>query len=462
MLFNSLNFLGFFLLVYAGYLALRTHHRGQNLWLLAASYVFYGAWDYRFLGLIVLSSGLDFVCASRIHRSPGLQGRRRWLSLSVLANVGALAVFKYFDFFTGSLAALLQLPADSLTLNLTLPVGISFYTFQSLSYTIDVYRGSLKPCRSLPDFALYVSFFPQLVAGPIERASRLLPQFLAPRKISAQDIEVGLYLIIWGYYKKVVVADNLAVIVERVFSSKNPAGLDVWLALVAFAFQVYGDFSGYSSIARGLARLMGFRLTRNFLHPFFAATPSEFWRRWHITLSQWLRDYLYIPLGGSRVARPRLYRNLLLTMGVGGLWHGASWNFVLWGLYHGLLLCLARFLGVKSSQNAAKQVVQVGLTFLATLYGWLLFRATSLGQVGEFTLAMWRFDASSTSFEWFADLLFFTVPLLLWEFWQHRRKDPLVVLRGGVGAVVAFQTWALLSLLVLGSRRGLEFLYFQF
>ncbi len=340
MLFNSLEFVVFFAVVLALYSVL--NHPRQNALLLVASYVFYGAWDYRFLLLLIGTTLVDYAVGLAIDRRSDPAARRRILMFSIVANLGVLGVFKYFNFFADSLvefAGLFGLSVSPVTLNIVLPVGISFYTFQSMAYTIDVYRGHLKPCRSLPDFALYVTFFPQLVAGPIERATHLLPQIYARRVMTAEKIGSGLSLIALGFFKKVVMADNLAPTVNEIFAKQGGyTAEEVLVGAIFFAFQIYGDFSGYTDIARGTSRVLGFELMDNFREPYFARSPSDFWQRWHISLSTWLRDYLYISLGGNRGGRLTTYRNLILTMLLGGLWHGAAWNFVWWGLYHGTLL----------------------------------------------------------------------------------------------------------------------------
>ena len=296
--------------------------------LLVASYAFYGAWDWRFLGLIVLSTVVDYVVGMSLAATGDPRRRQFLVTASIVANLGILGLFKYAGFFAKSLVGLgasLGVEIPAFALDVVLPVGISFYTFQTLSYTIDIYRGTLKPTRRFLDFALFVAFFPQLVAGPIERASRLLPQVLQPRHVTWEKFGSGSWLILWGLFKKVVIADNLAFLVNAVYATDaSPTGWQVVAGTVAFAWQIYCDFSGYSDIARGLARLMGFELMVNFNLPYAARSPADFWRRWHISLSTWLRDYLYIPLGGNQGGALRTYRNLGLTMLLGGLWHGAA------------------------------------------------------------------------------------------------------------------------------------------
>jgi len=388
LLFNSWQFLAFAAAVFVLYF--RLPHRGQNRMLLVASYVFYAAWDYRFLSLLLFSTAVDYVAGLRMAAAGTARARRRWLILSLVSNLGLLGFFKYFNFFVESAGAALGslgIPVEPLRLHIVLPVGISFYTFQTLSYSIDVYRGRMAPERSLRDFALFVAYFPQLVAGPIERATRLLPQLREPRRVTASHIHNGIWLISWGLFKKAVIANNLAILVDRTFSPATVAtGPEYLVAIYAFAFQIYCDFSGYSDMARGLASLMGIDLMENFDRPYSATSIRDFWRRWHISLSTWLRDYLYVPLGGSRRGRWLTYRALLLTMLLGGLWHGAKWTFVVWGLYHGLLLAVYRWLMVERAvalpDGRAWRVAWRIATFHLVCLGWLFFRANDLAQVG--------------------------------------------------------------------------------
>ncbi len=386
MIFTTPEFVVFGLLFFTVYAALP--ERGRKAWLLFASYWFYGSWNAKFLLLIAGSTVLDFYVGRRLAATEDPRLRKRLVTLSVVANLGALGFFKYFNFFVDSAGHLLRaagLDVSPGVLEIVLPVGISFYTFQTMSYTIDIYRQQLEPTDSLLDFALFVSFFPQLVAGPIERASHLLPQVVELTKARA-DLS-GLGLIALGVFKKAVIADNVAVLVDAAYadpSGAHPAAL--WLATYAFAIQIYCDFSGYSDIAIGLGRLLGLEIIENFRSPYAAAGPSELWRRWHISLSSWLRDYLYIPLGGNRGGWWHIRRNLLLTMLLGGLWHGAAWNFVLWGAWHGLLLIAFRprwlmALGERLEAGWTRipsQIVRRLLFFHLVCVGWALFRATSL------------------------------------------------------------------------------------
>ncbi|MGZ8938621.1 MAG: MBOAT family O-acyltransferase, partial [Limisphaerales bacterium] len=301
-----------------------------------SSYVFYGWWDWRFCFLMLASSLIDYFAGNAIHRSTSPRARRTFLYFAITANLTFLGVFKYFHFFTDSLVialAAVGLELNTTTFSIILPVGISFYTFQTLSYTIDIYRRQFAPQKSLLDYLCFVSFFPQLVAGPIERAAHLLPQFQTPRSFSDADARAGLRLILWGLMKKMLVADNIGPIVDEAFNAPSGVfGSVLLLATVLFAFQIYCDFSAYSDIAAGTAKLFGIRLMRNFAYPYFSQSLTEFWRRWHISLSTWFRDYVYFPLGGNRVAPSLVYRNLLIICVVSGLWHGAAWTFVIWGL----------------------------------------------------------------------------------------------------------------------------------
>src|SRR4051812_2148071 len=397
MVFNSLHFVWFFVVVYAAYRVLP--HRAQNWLPLVASYYFYAAWDWRFLGLLIASTLVDFSCALAIGRSESPARRRALLCLSLGFNLTLLGFFKYFNFFADNLHAMfgaLGWQLDFVTVRVLLPIGISFYTFVTMSYVIDVYRREIRPTRDLVDFGVFVAYFPHLVAGPILRASRLLTQIAAPRRISAEQLRDGMWLIAWGFFQKIFVADNLASLANMVFDpAAQPSGINVLLGTYAFAFQIYGDFAGYSNIARGTSKLMGIELIENFRFPYFVRTAPAFWRHWHISLSTWLRDYLYIPLGGSRGSDAHTYRNLLITMVLGGLWHGAAWTFVLWGVYHGLLLIGYRagtrvrwFDAWVNGPGALARATSWLVMFHLTCYGWLIFRARSARQLGTLTASL--------------------------------------------------------------------------
>jgi alginate O-acetyltransferase complex protein AlgI len=469
MLFNSWLFAVFFVAVYLAYL--RLGHRGQNWLLLISSYLFYAAWDWRFLGLILLSTGIDFTCGLRIAASRSQQ-RKRWLvAISVLSNLGMLSAFKYFDFFVASIEALLTQLGFSATgarLGIVVPVGISFYTFQTMSCTIDVYRGETKACGNLRDFALFVAFFPQLVAGPIERGRRLVRQVTSPRRLRLDMIRQGMWWIVLGYFMKVYAADNLAKVADHVFALPDPTGSQALLGSYAFAFQIYGDFAGYSLIARGLARLMGFDLMRNFFVPYAATSPSEFWRRWHISLSTWLRDYLYIPLGGNRKGPGRTLINLMLTMLLGGLWHGAHPRFLLWGLFHGLLLIAWRPFRRREHPIAqsdpwwsrwAKRLV----FFHLICFGWVIFRCENIEQIIQFPwLIVTDFAWSRWSEQTMILLLLLAGPVVLLDWPYLHTQDDSYILKWLRGHRWAICLTMIVLLYVFGSRTGEQFIYFQF
>jgi D-alanyl-lipoteichoic acid acyltransferase DltB (MBOAT superfamily) len=469
-LFNSYEFWAFLVIVLALYQVLPP--RGQNRMLLAASYVFYGFWDWRFLGLIVGSTIVDFAAAQGMQGSSSPRQRRAFLLGSLVANLGILGTFKYYGFFARELDALLGalgVEASIPLLEVILPVGISFYTFQTLSYTIDVYRGQTRPTRDFLDFALYVAFFPQLVAGPIERSWHLLPQVVGERRRTLRDFRIGLYYVSLGLFLKVAIADNMAPLVNLVFGA-DPAELsggECIAAVYAFAFQIYGDFAGYSAIAKGVARWLGFDIMTNFARPYFATSPRDFWRRWHISLSTWLRDYLYVPLGGNRGTRLGTYQNLLITMLLGGLWHGAAWTFVFWGLFHGLLLSAHRWFverrGPRPVLSGWRRWLSVFVTFHLVMFGWLLFRADSMQQVGAILGAIgsgleWTPLAVST----LALIAFFVGPLLLYEAWEERRGGDEAILEGHwlVQALVIIYFVAMVFF--FPSPEAHEFIYFQF
>jgi len=473
MLFNSYIFWCFFAAVIVLYRVM--DHKRQNIMLLAASYVFYGSWDWRFLSLILISTLVDYFAALGIERSKTESRRKLLCLISVCTNLGLLGAFKYYGFFASQAVALLNAAGLNVTassLQIVLPVGISFYTFQTMSYTIDVYRGSAKPVSNLPDFALYVCFFPQLVAGPIERSSRLLPQIVNPRTKRPGDFAEGLHLIVMGLFKKIVIADNMAFIVNAVFGAdiSTVSGVDCLAATYAFAFQIYADFSGYSSIARGLARWMGIDLMTNFRMPYLSGTPREFWSRWHISLSTWLRDYLYIPLGGNRGRALRTSRNLILTMLIGGLWHGAGWTFIAWGLFHGVILCVHRMFEKRDrpSRRGAvltrlKTPASILVMFHLVCLGWLLFRAETIGRAGDM---LWRmltdFQPSDISAFCLASVAFYAGPLMALELWMIRTDDPLRLMKAHWSARAAVYSYVAVMLLIFPPRVHSEFIYFQF
>jgi alginate O-acetyltransferase complex protein AlgI len=553
------NTFGFWLLFAAVYLVYwRLDHKRQNSWLLLASYVFYGSWDYRFLFLILISTVIDyigglgvagvqlprdklrrlgallvaaaFLLAGNIHyadlgsallhrdgsaawsalphtlrelavplgtfavtllygsllpflyRLPQTHRRKTFLVISMVANLAILGFFKYFDFFLVSLRALLAqlgFSAEWYTLNIILPAGISFYTFQAMSYTIDIYRGDAQPTDSFKDFALFVCFFPHLVAGPIMRAHTLLPQVIKPRPDprGTGAMREGLVLVVIGLFKKIVIADNMAPLANAVFyrfldgRAGDLSGAEALLGVYAFAFQIYGDFSGYSAIARGISKWLGFELVVNFDLPYLATSPSDLWRRWHISLSSWLRDYLYISLGGNRGGRWHEYRNLMLTMLLGGLWHGANWTFIAWGFYHGLILCLFRLAGWKDPRPGTaggaerlRWLLRVVIMFHLTCVGWLLFRADTIGaafRMGSFIVTDFA-PRARLVVPFLAELtLFALIPFALDVALAGERKlNRLWGNRWWVQAPV--YAYVIAMLLFLHAGKTSEFIYFQF
>jgi D-alanyl-lipoteichoic acid acyltransferase DltB (MBOAT superfamily) len=390
MLFNSIEFLIFFPIVVVLYFA--CPYRYRWILLLVASYYFYAAWRFEYIFLMMASTLISYVSAIEIAKPKNQARRGRILAISLIANFGILFTFKYYNFVNGSLGATFQyfnILYNMPMLEVLLPVGISFYTFQAIGYIIDVYWNKIEPEYHLGRFALFKAFFPQLVAGPIERATNLLPQFYERFDFDEARVSSGLRLILWGLFQKIVIADRLGLYVNAVYTTPSEwQGWPIFLATYFFAFQIFCDFSGYSDIAIGAARVMGFRLMENFRRPYFAPTPVEFWRRWHISLSTWFRDYLYIPLGGNRVAVPRWYLNLLIVFVVSGLWHGAAWTFVLWGALHGLYMIgdlatqkvrgrLAQGLGL-TQRPAAQAVLSAFITFNLVCLAWIFFRANSV------------------------------------------------------------------------------------
>ncbi len=465
MVFNSLVFVLFFLVFYPVYRVLRG--RARLAWLLLASYAFYAYWDWRFLSLLWISTAVDYGCGLLMERRDR-RFRRGILAASIVTNLGLLGTFKYLGFFVAEASSLLQglgldpgLPA----LRLALPIGLSFFTFQSMAYSIDVYRGRVQAQRDPLLFAAFIAFFPQLVAGPIERAGSLQPQLAQPR-FERHRLSSGTWLVLQGYFKKVYIADNLESLVFPLFGGEVTP--DLWTVLLgawAFSWQIYCDFSGYTDIARGLARWMGIDLSLNFDLPFFAHSPQDLWRRWHITLSRWLRDYLYIPLGGNRGPLWRTQVNLMLTMLLGGFWHGASWTFVAWGLWHGVGLAVDR--AVRGRGGAPRGRLLHGLAILATFHftalGFLIFRAGSLGQVLDLFagLATWTAPSHELAVS-LARMAVLVVPLLLLELagFLTGRTDPLVHLPRPLQAVIALGM--VLAIYFLGSSYGQQFIYFQF
>jgi D-alanyl-lipoteichoic acid acyltransferase DltB (MBOAT superfamily) len=474
MVFNSLQFAVFFAVVYTFYRVLP--HRAQNWMLLGASYVFYSAWDWRFLGLLIGSTVIDFYVARYIAGHTEPRRRRLALLLSLIYNLGVLALFKYFNFFTDGLQRIFRLAGwslDPFTIHVILPMGISFYTFMTISYVIDVYRREIEPADNLADFALFVAYFPHLVAGPILRASKLLPQIVQPRTVTREQATEGLWLLGWGLFQKMFVADNLGRVVDAAFGTgATPTGAETLVATYAFAFQIYGDFAGYSNMARGISKLMGIELNINFRFPYFVTSPQAFWRHWHISLSTWLRDYLYIPLGGNRGSELKTKRNLLITMVLGGLWHGAAWTFVAWGLYQGLALVIAREIQARSRARGIvvpagfnwRRVALVLVMFHVTCYGWLIFRAQSMGQVADLTrrLVTDFSPATSTLSSLLVTLALIVGPLVVVHSYQARHDSESAPLALLLPIRYALYGAVFYLVLLFGSFEGAQFIYFQF
>lgn len=474
MFFQSITFLVFFLVVLAVYW--RLPRRGQNYFLLVASYIFYGWVEPWWLLLILTTSVVDFNVGRLIAIRP--QRKKLWLALSLVTNFSILATYKYFDFFSSSVAAALQklgLEVHPLLLQVALPAGISFYTFQSASYVVDVYRRQMEPRSSLPEYLLFVSFFPHLVAGPIQRAHFLLSQIESSRVFDARVARGALLLILWGYYKKLVIADNTAAVANRIFSLDSPSFPVLWAGVLAFGVQIYADFSAYTDIARGCSRLLGFELCQNFNHPYLADSPPDFWRRWHMSLSNWFRDYVYIPLGGSRCTLARQCGNLFITFLISGLWHGAAWNFVLWGAWHGLLVILWT-LWDRLPQNWRPErfpaVVRIALTFVLVHIGWLMFREQSLPHLlSHFSknpfaanAGEWRMGVYFAFLSVFYGLPLYLHPMLeVWlEKFRATASPDVWTSWKWTAATVGLAAVLYIGLVLLRSPSSSDFIYFQF
>ena len=474
MIFTSLAFAVFALIVLPLYWVL--DHKRQNLMLLAASYVFYGWWDVRFLGLLWLSTVVDFFVARRMNARKGA-ARTRLMWLSVGLNLVYLGFFKYWNFFIGSAETALSsvgVEAHGPLLHLALPVGISFYTFQSISYIVDVYRNSREHTDDFVAFALYLSYFPHLVAGPIQRSTQLLPQLLEPRTVTQDHLERGAALVLLGYFKKVVIADAVAPSVAAIFElpAERSRGA-LLLGTYLFAAQIYCDFSGYTDIARGVSRMMGIELRVNFRQPYLSTTITDFWRRWHISLSDWLRDYLYISLGGNRGGKGKTYRNLMLTMLLGGLWHGASWNFVIWGGLHGLYLAVHKMLmGDRPATPAtaapvtaagwAYRLLSWALTFHLVCFAWIFFRAPTLKDAWTYVRGFVT-QGGPVPATWILAALVYLPLVVLVDLpsWRRRDEQPVPgrwppLLRGATYGLM------LTACLWIGAPNGAPFIYFQF
>ena len=473
MLFNSVEFLLFFGVV----LILFYTIPGKFRWvlLLGSSYFFYMSWEPFYILLIAFSTCVDYFISHRIYKEISKQKKWRLLILSLTVNLGLLFLFKYFNFFNDSIAELLKyisVDYKPVVSSLLLPVGISFYTFQTLSYTIDVYRGTLKPEENFGKFALYVSFFPQLVAGPIERASNLLPQFAQIRQsIKYSNVSHGFSQVIIGLFKKVVVADSAAIYVNSIFNNYEfHSGITLVLATYLFAVQIYCDFSGYSDMAIGIARMMGFKLMENFNLPYFSKSITEFWRRWHISLSSWLRDYLYITLGGNRKGLSKTYINLMITMLLGGLWHGASWNFVIWGFLNGLYLAIERFFNYNNfdlNRNIGIKWITSFITFNLVCLTWIFFRAETFDQAFYIISNIFQstafFDLKIQDFSVISNIVVGCSLLFVIEYFFLRKKRIEYYIKNkSLLWVSTSNSILILCVLLFGISNGSQFIYFQF
>lgn len=472
MLFNSYIFWIFFLFVIILYRLLP--HIPQNRMLLVASYFFYAYWDWRFLALIALSTVINYFTVISISKTGSQRRRKNLLIISICANLIILGYFKYYNFFVAELIKVFGFLDPSLhlpILNIVLPVGISFYTFQAVGCTIDVYRGTTQPNWHFLDFALFVAFFPLLLAGPIERSARLMPQIVNPRPVRPESFSTGLYYVLIGLFKKIVVADNMAPIVTAIFSADplTLSGADCLIGVYAFAFQLYGDFSGYSSIAKGVAYWLGFDVMENFEMPYFSQSPRDFWRRWHISLSSWFRDYVYIPLGGNRSGKFVTFRNILLTMALCGLWHGASWTFVCWGIFHGLLLIGNHLFRAKrdntdlGSRLFLLRMIKVIVTFHFVCIGWLIFRAKSLTQASiMINRILFHFHLTHFTFYSLGIVGFYVVPLLAFESWLQYSGDILKPIKVHWSIRSSIYAYAVLMLIIFPPLAPQQFIYFRF
>ena len=482
MLFNSVEFILFLPIVFLLYWFVFRPRKVQNFFLVTASYLFYGWWDWRFLFLIVITSFCSFASGLLLGQYWENKRIRKIVSTSnIVLNLLILSIFKYYNFFTDNLEALFNsfgYQLDWVTLDIILPVGISFYTFQALSYTIDVYQKKIEPTRDLIEFFAYISFFPQLVAGPIERATNLLPQFQKDRHFDYAKAVDGSRQMLWGFFKKIVIADNCGDTVNMMWGGYFELSSINLLALgVLFTFQIYCDFSGYSDIAIGCARLFGINLMQNFNVPYLSRSVPEFWRRWHISLMSWFRDYVYFPLGGSRCAKWKIYRNMLIVFVVSGLWHGANWTFVVWGLYNALLIIIWRVLGINNSKGiiaqksflpSIKEICQVLITFFLVIIGWIIFRSENLHQASDYLFRMFSTIHLDMHLEIAKRMLIFGImPLMIVEYLQrykdHVLQFPATTLFKYRGFRWAIYIGLLATIFLLDfTGKSQEFIYFQF
>ena len=482
MVFNSIEYAIFLPLVFALYwFVFNKSVKVQNLFIVIVSYIFYGWWDWRFLFLIAFTSFCSWMSGLLIQKYSQQGKKAKAVSTAnIVLNLAILGVFKYYDFFATSFAhVFLGGKTEGLLLNIVLPVGISFYTFQALSYSIDVYKGKIEPTKDIVEFFAYVSFFPQLVAGPIERATNLLPQFQKPRTFDFNMAVDGSRQILWGLFKKMAVADKCAVFVNEIFSTyQSQPGSNLLLGAIMFAFQIYGDFSGYSDIAIGTSKLFGIKLMRNFNVPYFSRDIAEFWRRWHISLTTWFRDYIYIPLGGSRCSKAKIVRNTFIIFLVSGLWHGANWTFIAWGAYHAVLFLPLILLGknrkykeVVASDKlfpGVGEVFRILMTFLIVVIGWVIFRAESIGQAWEYLCGMWQWDTLRAGYQLFIqrNLISRTgvvLMMVLFE-WLNRKNEHGLDLQAVKSPLVRYGIYifVILALMISVENSPSQFIYFQF
>lgn len=482
MVFNSIEFAIFLPIVFLLYwFVLNRSLKLQNLFIVVVSYVFYGWWDWRFLFLIAFTSFCSWGSGLLIHRFRNDYQTVKVISAAnIILNLAILGVFKYYDFFAASFAnVFLDGRTDGLLLNIILPVGISFYTFQALSYSIDVYKGKIEPTNDIIEFFAFVSFFPQLVAGPIERATNLLPQFQRKRTFDYAQAVDGSRQILWGLFKKMVVADRCAVFVDSVFSTyQTQTGSNLMLGAVMFAFQIYGDFSGYSDIAIGTSKLFGIRLMRNFDVPYFSRDVAEFWRRWHISLTTWFRDYIYIPLGGSRCSKAMIVRNTFIIFLVSGLWHGANWTFLAWGAYHAVLFLPLILMGKnrKYTDVAASnrlipdfsEMVRIVFTFFIVVIGWIIFRAESVGHAWNYICGMWQWGTLRASYNFFIqhDIMSRSAGVIIMVLveWLNRQNGHGLCLDRVKCPVIRYGIYITMIIVLMISFKSepSQFIYFQF
>ncbi len=489
MLFNSIEFLIFLPVVFLLYWFVfdrfisksKWQLRLQNAFVVVASYVFYGWWDWRFLLLIAFTSLCSWLSGILMQKADGQnhETRKRKLitATNIVINLAILATFKYYDFFVTEFAKLFHISADGILLNVILPVGISFYTFQALSYSIDVYRRKIEPTKDIVAFFAFISFFPQLVAGPIERATNLLPQFLKKREFDYATAVDGCRQILWGLFKKIVVADNCAVVVNEIFAdyANMPASL-LLVGALFFTFQIYGDFSGYSDIAIGTAKLFGIKLMRNFNVPYFSRDIAEFWRRWHISLNTWFRDYVYIPLGGSRTTKAKIVRNTFVIFLLSGLWHGANWTFIAWGAYHALLFLPLILLGKNRKYTGTiaegkflpsfKELCMMLLTFALVVIGWIFFRAETIADAIHYIAALCSPEIWKTSFEFWIyptnNAGWFVIIMLIVEWLLRDKEHGLDIKNIKYSWLRIIIYYTLIVVMFWFSGKSETFIYFQF